>query len=147
MFVIISKSHFTLVVLKPNFSFKNGTKNGQIVLSFFIRNSCTRFNLVPTLLPSLQKKWYSAFSLPPPSHRCATLFFPSSTSQSLLRWILPLPTPLSFFLTATAFTFFWRVGGEEDDTSKSISIFAIKMWSRIDILISSALKMNLTLIF
>ena len=66
MFVIISKSHFTLVVLKPNFSFINGTKNGKIVLCFFIRNSCTRFNLVSTLLPSLQKKWYSAFSLPPP---------------------------------------------------------------------------------
>ena len=70
MFVIISKSHFTLVVLKPNFSFKNGTKNGQIVLSFFIRNSCTRFNLVSTLLPSLQKKWYSAFSLPPLTSMC-----------------------------------------------------------------------------
>ena len=66
MFVIISKSHFTLVVLKRKFSSINGTKNGKIVLCFFIRNSCTRFNLVSTLLPSLQKNGTVHSPFPPP---------------------------------------------------------------------------------
>ena len=148
MFVIISKSHFTLVVLKPNFSFINGTKNGKIVLCFFIRNSCTRFDLVSTLLPSLQKKWYSAFSVPPPPHidvlHCSSLRPLYKVCCGGFSLFPPLFPSSSLLLRLH---FFWRVGGEGDDTSKTISIFAIKMWFRIDILTSSALKMNLTIIF
>ena len=121
-------------------------KNGKIVLCFFIRNSCTRFNLVSTLLPSLQKN--------------GTVHSPSPPLTSMCYIVLPFvhfiksvavdsPSSHPSFLLPHCYCvyIFLRVGGEGDDTSKTISIFAIKMWFRIDILISSAMKMNLTLNF